>query len=220
MKWDVFICHASEDKKDVALPLATRLAKTGIEVWYDEFTLSLGDSLRRKIDQGLAQSRYGVVILSPNFFAKKWPQYELDGLVAKEMNADKVILPVWHNVDRKEVEKYSLPLADRLAISTEKGLGVIIAEIIRAIQPTSPESKYEELCKLITEIDEEAERNKPTPRLEDAQIASDLVRLMVRCKQVGREIYSSVLKTEHMVKLSKWLAELQNKVDWYIDLNG
>jgi hypothetical protein len=91
---DLFICHASEDKESVARPLAEALAQAGLKVWYDEFILTLGDSLRRKIDQGLDQSRYGVVILSPNFLAKQWPQRELDGLTTKEISTGKTILPI------------------------------------------------------------------------------------------------------------------------------
>jgi hypothetical protein len=83
--WDIFICHASEDKEAIARPLANALKQAGLDVWYDEFTLTLGDSLRRKIDHGLARSRYGAVILSPHFFAKEWPQRELDGLTTKEI---------------------------------------------------------------------------------------------------------------------------------------
>jgi len=84
-EFDVFISHASEDKDDFVRPLANELLNRGIRVWYDESTLKWGDSLRRKIDQGLARSRYGIVILSSAFFVKNWPQYELDGLVAREM---------------------------------------------------------------------------------------------------------------------------------------
>jgi hypothetical protein len=76
---DVFICHASEDKADVARPLAEALRNEGINVWLDEFQMRVGDSLRRKIDEGLRNSAYGVVILSPSFFLKQWPQWELDG---------------------------------------------------------------------------------------------------------------------------------------------
>lgn len=67
MEWDLFISHASEDKEKIARPLAEALRKEGFKVWYDEFTLKIGDSLRRSIDYGLANSRYGLVILSPNF---------------------------------------------------------------------------------------------------------------------------------------------------------
>ena len=83
--WDVFISHAWEDKETVARPLAHALSQAGLSVWYDELTLTLGDGLRRSIDRGLAESRYGVVILSPQFFAKSWPQRELDGLTTREI---------------------------------------------------------------------------------------------------------------------------------------
>jgi len=69
--------------------------------------LSLGDSLRRSIDGGLAKSRYGVVILSKKFFEKEWPQKELNGLVARENGRGKVILPIWHNVTKEQVTSFS-----------------------------------------------------------------------------------------------------------------
>lgn len=131
--WDLLVCHASEDKYDVVRPLVEKLSGKGLKVWYDNFTLVLGDSLRRSIDLGLAQSRYGVVILSPSFFQKHWPQRELDGLTARERNGVKIILPVWHDVDRDYVLKYSPTLADRLAVSTSEGLDRVVKEILRAV---------------------------------------------------------------------------------------
>lgn len=133
MDWDLFISHASEDKADVARPLARMFAQNGLKVWYDEDTLTVGDSLRRSIDHGLANCRFGVVILSPHFFEKEWPQKELDGLVAREDGSGKRILPVWHNVTRKDVVKLSPPLADKLGVPTSKGLDHIVREIMRAI---------------------------------------------------------------------------------------
>ena len=137
MDWDVFISHAWEDKEDIARPLAEALRQKGLRVWYDEFTLTLGDSLRRSIDRGLAQSRYGVVILSPNFFAKEWPQKELDGLVAFEAPGEKVILPVRHNIVSGQIREYSPTLADRIAVSSEPGLGHVVEELLRVIKPAS-----------------------------------------------------------------------------------
>jgi len=116
--YDAFICHASEDKPDLVRPLAEALTRRGLRIWYDEFQLTIGDSLRRSIDRGLARSRFGIVVLSPNFFAKNWPQYELDGLVAKENEGRKVILPLWHRVSKNDVLKYSPTLADRVALNT------------------------------------------------------------------------------------------------------
>lgn len=132
-KYDVFICHASEDKETFVKKLAEALSKEGLKVWYDEFTLRLGDSLRRSIDRGLSCSQYGVVVLSESFFQKDWPQKELDGLVAKEHNFDKVILPVWHRVTRKQVESFSPILADRLAVSSNEGMDIVVKRILEAI---------------------------------------------------------------------------------------
>lgn len=117
-EFDFFICHASEDKEDFVRGLAEGLISRGLRVWYDDFQLAVGDSLRRSIDKGLARSRFGIVILSPSFFAKNWPQYELDGLVAKEMSGGKVVLPIWHHVSKDDVLRYSPSLADRVALST------------------------------------------------------------------------------------------------------
>lgn len=131
--WDLFICHASEDKDEVARPLADRLTAKGLRVWYDEFTLTLGDSLSRSIDHGLASSRFGIVILSQSFFHKEWPKRELDGLVAKEMSSGKVILPIWHKVDKDYVLQYSPTLADKLAVLTDQGLDKVVAEVFKAL---------------------------------------------------------------------------------------
>ena len=134
-QWDVFISHASEDKLSVALPLSEKLIQKGFRVWLDEHQLTLGDSLRRKIDEGLAKSRFGIVILSKSFFSKEWPQKELDALVAREDEKEKVILPIWHEVDQTFVKKYSPILADKFAVSTSYGLNKVATEIVLAIDP-------------------------------------------------------------------------------------
>lgn len=136
-RWDVFISHASEDK-DVVRPLVEALTSSGCAVWFDESALRLGDSLRGTIDKGLAHSRYGVVILSPNFFAKRWPQAELDGLAARESSGLKVILPVWHNLEREQLERYSPMLAGRLAVSTSSGLNAVARQILSVVLAGAP----------------------------------------------------------------------------------
>jgi hypothetical protein len=130
---DVFISHASEDKESFVHPLAEELTRAGLYIWYDKFTLKLGDSLREKIDYGLRYSRFGVVVLSPHFFSKDWPKKELDGLVALEVDGRKVILPVWHNVTRDDVARFSPILAGRLAVSSSTGLDNVVSEIKRAL---------------------------------------------------------------------------------------
>ena len=131
--WDVFICHASEDKDNFVRPLALKLQGRGIRVWFDELTLKIGDSIRKSIDHGLAMSRYGIVVISPDFLKKDWPQRELDGLVSKEVNGRKVVLPVWHNVDAAVVRRHSPLLADRMATSSGKGLDSVVSDLMKVI---------------------------------------------------------------------------------------
>lgn len=118
VQYDVFVSHASEDKEDFVKPLVEVLQAAGYKVWYDEFALKVGDSLRRSIDNGLKNSRYGIVVFSNAFFAKNWTQYELDGLVTREMEGHKVILPIWHMVSKNQVQNYSPTLADKKAINS------------------------------------------------------------------------------------------------------
>lgn len=117
-EYDFFISHATEDKDEIVRDLANALKENGFEVWYDEFELKIGDSLRKKIDQGLSKSRYGIVIISPSFVRKNWTEYELNGMVAREMNGHKVILPIWHKISKDEVLKFSPSLADKMALNT------------------------------------------------------------------------------------------------------
>ncbi len=133
-RWDVFISHASEDKAAVAIPIAQELQQAGLTVWLDAHELTLGDSLRAKIDEGLTHSRFGAVILSEAFFAKDWPQRELNALVALESKSRKVILPVLHGINHQQVARYSAILADRLSTSTERGIQHVAMEIASAIQ--------------------------------------------------------------------------------------
>jgi hypothetical protein len=136
MLYDLFICHASEDKDGFVRPLAEALRSEHVAVWYDEFTLKFGDSIRRSLDKGLKQSRLGVVVFSHAFFDKKWPQYELDGLAEREMKGhDKVILPIWHGVSHDEVMQYSLSLAGKKAVSTHDGIDVVVNAILEVVHP-------------------------------------------------------------------------------------
>lgn len=125
---DCFICHASEDKKDVARPLAEALRRRNYSVWFDEYEITLGDGLRGKIDQGLAESHFGAVILSKRFFEKEWTQRELDGLAAREtIDGKKRILPVWHGIDAFYLTQKSPTLADRAAVKSEPLSGAVDA---------------------------------------------------------------------------------------------
>ena len=114
--YDVFICHATEDK-DFVGPLAESLTRAGIRTWYDKFVMKWGDDLRRKIDSGLNDSTFGIVVLSPAFLKqKKWTEYELSGLFAREKaGSQPVILPILHKVSIDDVSQYAPSLSVRLA---------------------------------------------------------------------------------------------------------
>jgi TIR domain/Domain of unknown function (DUF1883) len=134
-EYDVFVSHAAEDKESIVRPLAHALQAEGLRVWFDEFELRVGVSLRRSIDTGLANSRFGVVVLSEPFFRKGWTNYELDGLVTREMSqgGDQIILPLWHRVTKDEVIQYSPSLADKLALRTADSTVEEIASEIAAV---------------------------------------------------------------------------------------
>jgi hypothetical protein len=132
-EWDVFVSHASEDKVSFVRPLAGALANSGLRVWYDEMTLQVGDRLRECIDNGLARSRYGIVVLSRNFFGKRWPREELEGLSTKEVSGVKVILPVWHEITAEEVAGFSPTLAGRLAAKSSDGMEKVVRDLRAAM---------------------------------------------------------------------------------------
>jgi hypothetical protein len=133
-EWDLFISHASEDKETFVRPLAEKLTAQGLRVWFDESTLRVGDSLRRSIDSGLSRSQFGVVVISRSFLAKEWPQRELDGLTAREVDGSKVILPVWHDIDFEGVRRFSPVLADRYAVKSSLGVDRVVEELLQAIR--------------------------------------------------------------------------------------
>jgi TIR domain-containing protein len=133
MAADVFISYASEDREAIAEPLARALKSKGLTVWYDEAVLKLGDGLRQAIEHGLSSSRFGVVILSPSFFARQWPRRELDALLAREDTHGVKVLPVLHGLTREDVIRLAPLVADKLAVSTDRGLEAVVERILSAI---------------------------------------------------------------------------------------
>lgn len=147
-KWDLFISYASEDLQNIAIPLANFLKELGVSVWFDQFELKIGDSLRGKIDEGLSKSRYGVVILSPSFFKKHYTNLELKGLAQKEVDGENVILPVWYEVSENDVREYSPPLADRIAAKwEEEGIVGTASKVLKVVRQDILENIHEKFPK-------------------------------------------------------------------------
>ena len=135
-KYDVFISHASEDKDAIVRPLATELERLSVRVWYDEFSLKLGDSLSASIDKGLKESRFGLLVLSKSFLVKNWPEYEYRSLLTRQIDGEKVILPLWYGVTKEDVKGYSLFLADIMSFPvSEDNLMVATLAILRVVRP-------------------------------------------------------------------------------------
>ena len=163
--WDVFISHAYEDKDTFVRPLAIALRSLGVSVWYDEFSLRPGDSLSGSIDKGVSGSAYGLVVISPAFIGKHWTEYELRGLVSREVKEDKVILPIWHGVTRDQVMKFSPTLADKVAIVTgrvpPRDIPIQILRIVRPdIYAQRPRAELERIAsgEALQELRQEIER--------------------------------------------------------------
>lgn len=134
-EFNAFISYASEDSKEFVLPLAEKLIGIGLKIWFDQFCLKVGDSLREKIDYGLLSSEYGIVILSQAFFSKKWPQIELNALYSLEIDGRSAILPVWKDISREQVGKYSPLLADKYAAKAYEGIERVAAQLVEVIDP-------------------------------------------------------------------------------------
>jgi hypothetical protein len=134
MKYDLFICHASEDKDVIARPLKERLESRCYRVWFDEGELYAGDILAEQIARGLSQSRFVVPILSPAFIPKSWPRRELQASLHLEQGSANRIVPVWHGVSDTEVERIYSPLAGRLGIPTNQGVDHVAEQLAAAIR--------------------------------------------------------------------------------------
>ncbi len=136
-EYDVFISHAWEDKESFVDEFVQALRDRGVKVWYDTTQIKWGDSMRKRIDDGLRQSRFGVAILSPNYIAdgKYWTKAELDGLFQLESINGKKLLPIWHNLTKKQVAEFSPIIAGKLAMSTAMFTPDEIAEELKNLLP-------------------------------------------------------------------------------------
>ena len=162
--YDVFISHASEDK-DFVHPLAVALQSLGVSVWYAEFSLRLGDSLSGSIDRGLASSRFGLVVISQHFIKKFWPERELRGLISREIEEGRVILPIWYGITRQQVVNFSPTLADKVALITEGLTSQDIAlQVLLEVRPDlyakHPRGKLERIAsgEALSDLQQEIDR--------------------------------------------------------------
>lgn len=103
-----FISHDSRDKANIAKPLADRLIQMTCRVWYDEYSLKVGDKLRESIEDGLKKCSKCILILTPNFINNTgWTKKEFNSIFSREIIEDKnLVLPIWAGVSKVEVYEY------------------------------------------------------------------------------------------------------------------
>lgn len=113
-----FISHDSRDKDAVARPIAAGLSSRSCRVWYDEYSLKVGDSLRESIERGIKEAKKCVLVLTPNYLSNEgWGKKEFNSVFTRELvHKQNVVLPVWYGVSSRQVYEYSPDLADRTAL--------------------------------------------------------------------------------------------------------
>jgi hypothetical protein len=138
-EYDAFISHAVEDKIPIANELCAKLEMAGLKIWYSGKELGIGDSIEKTIEKGLNRSRYGIVILSPTYLAKNWTIREFYTLLAKEIEEQKVILPVLYNITLDELKNKDLLMADRFAVNAERGIDFVVERLVKEIRKSKAE---------------------------------------------------------------------------------
>jgi hypothetical protein len=133
-EYDAFISHAVEDKIPIANELCAKLEMAGLKIWYSGKELGVGDSIEKTIEKGLNRSRYGIVIFSPTYLAKNWTIREFYTLLAKEIEEQKVILPVLYNITLDDLKNKDLLMADRFAVNADKGIDFVVERLVREIR--------------------------------------------------------------------------------------
>ncbi|WP_269564553.1 toll/interleukin-1 receptor domain-containing protein [Kosakonia radicincitans] len=130
---DVFLCHAWDDRQGVAKELHDLLEAAGVKVWFSEKDLSLGVPMMRAIDKGLANSRVGLVLVTPAFL-NRLPK---EGVADKELSAllaRNQLVPIVHNTTYEALRNVSPLLASRTGLDTgEDTLAVVATKISELI---------------------------------------------------------------------------------------
>ena len=114
---DVFLCHAWDDRGGVAKQLHDLLESRGVRVWFSEKDVGLGTPLLRAIDKGLANSRVGIVIVTPALLRR----LPTEGIADKELSALLALerlVPVVHETTYEALREVSPLLASRSGLST------------------------------------------------------------------------------------------------------
>ncbi|MHC1947776.1 toll/interleukin-1 receptor domain-containing protein [Bradyrhizobium sp. UFLA06-06] len=114
---DVFLCHAWDDRQGAAKELHDLLEARGVKVWFSEKDVDLGVPLLRAIDKGLANSRIGIVLVTPALLFR----LPKEGIADKELSAllaGERLVPVVHQTTYEALREVSPLLASRTGLDT------------------------------------------------------------------------------------------------------
>lgn len=130
-----FISHDSRDKEPFVRELAVTLQKMYCTVWYDDFSLVAGSSLRGSIEKGLRECHKCVLILSPHFISNGgWTKVEFDSVFTREILEQRnVIIPIWHGVSKTQVYEYSPRLLDKVGVPSSLGVEEVARKVLHAV---------------------------------------------------------------------------------------
>jgi len=134
----LFISHASEDKQPFVRELAEAFRTVNIDVWYDEYEIKLGMSIRESVDKGLSSCDIGLLILSPNYFKKKWTIWELNGFIQKMLSGSAMLIPILYNLTHEDLLTISPALSDILSLSSEEGIISIVQKVRDTLYTNQP----------------------------------------------------------------------------------
>lgn len=137
IKHDAFISYASEDT-ELASELVRSLEARGLNIWYAPIDLKVGDKLLDSIEKGMKESMYGILLLSPAYLDKGWTKYEMDILLRDNIEKNRKILPIWHNVTKNEIEVNNSGLAGIVAIKSDAGIESNIESLTSVMTDNAP----------------------------------------------------------------------------------
>lgn len=137
VKYEAFFSYATEDSS-IADSIVEFCSNYGFNIWYAPISLEPGTKLLQSIDDGLKQSAIGILLLSQNFLNKNWPKYEFDILMRQNIENGKIILPIWLNINKKDLEELSPGLSGIVGIITSSADQVLFSKILGVLSKKAP----------------------------------------------------------------------------------
>ncbi|MBN1384165.1 MAG: toll/interleukin-1 receptor domain-containing protein [Elusimicrobia bacterium] len=208
-KRDVFICHASENKDKIVRPLVKEFDRLGISYWFDEAEISWGDSLTKKVNEGLRMSKYVLVILSSYFVSKKWPEKELYSALNIELSSDNIkVLPLIVGTEKEKeliLENYPL-INDKKYLPWNNNISDIVNALMKKLNTANTKKQINKFT------DESIESDIPIPKIKKKFTDRDRNIFLKEAFNEIRKYFEKALKKiqNHYSKVESELIDIHN----------